>query len=397
MNITALSIIACLATLVGCAAAPVPPIPAPLLWQDQVFNYDAALATITKRDLFALDADLQALLKGSRLERASAQVRVNRLTALIYGPRFGVNGSKGSVFPYQMGHSSIAAETWRRKRGDCLSLLVLTYAIAKAMDLPATMQEVRVPQIVDRYGGVDYVAGHVNLLIKNGGRLQISDGFNFGNVVIDFEPQIGSQREGSALTEDAILARFYNNLAAEYLAAGQLDFAYAHFKAAIAADASFSPSYANLALVYKRQGLLPYAERLLRHAIALDDDNDIALASLHRLLQSQGRDSEAAQYAKLLEARREKNPYYWFGLGLNYFHQEDYRRAIAAFEQAAALSTGFEEVHRYLALAYLHMGDAQAPKMQAALVTKLTVGIKPPSVPVDAMVARKRMKKLYVD
>ena len=397
MNIKAFSIIACVATLAGCAAAPVAPIPAPLLWQDQAFNYDAKLVTITKHDLFALDADLQASLKGSRLERASAQVRGKRLTALIYGPQFGVNGSKGTAFPYQMGHSRIAAETWRQKRGDCLSLLVLTYAIAKAMDLPATMQEVRVPHIVDRYGGVDYVAGHVNLLIKNGGRLQISDGFSFGNVIIDFEPQIGSQREGSALTEDAILARFYNNLAAEYLAAGQLDLAYAHFKAAILTDANFSSSYANLAVVYKRQGLLPYAERLLRYAIALDDDNDTAVGALYRLLQSQGRDSEAAQYAKLLEARREKNPYYWFGLGLNYFQQEDYRRAISALEQAAALSTGFEEVHRYLALAYLRTGNAQAAKKQAAVVTALTVDGSPPGVPVEAMVARKRMKNLYGD
>ena len=74
MNFRTLSIIACVATclvtLAGCASAPVPPIPVHLLWQDKTFNYDAALVTITKRDLFALNADLQASLKGSRLERA---------------------------------------------------------------------------------------------------------------------------------------------------------------------------------------------------------------------------------------------------------------------------------------------------------------------------------------
>ena len=373
MNIKALAIVVCILGLGGCASVPVPPLPTQLLWQDQAFGYDPALVTVGKHDLFALDADLLATLKGGRLEKASAQTRVNRLTAILYGPR---HGAKIKEFPYETGHSSIAAETWRRKRGDCLSLLVLAYSIAKAMDLPATMQDVRVPPIFDRYGGVDYVAGHVNLLIKNGGRLQLVEGFGIGDVIIDFEPQIGSQRTGTALTEDGILARFYNNLAAEYLAEGKLDRAYAYFKAAILTDTDFAPSYANLALLYKRQGLLPNAERLLRHAIALNDEDDVAMRSLHQLLVSQGRDTEALSYAKLLEARREKNPYYWIGLGLDQFQKENYRQAVNSLEHAEALSTGFEEVHRYLAMAYLCIGNQEEANKQASVLAALTTAAR---------------------
>ena len=388
MNINALAVVVCVIGLGGCASVPVAPIPAQLLWQDQAFGYDPALVTVSKQELFALDADLLAALKGARLEKASAQTRVNRLTAMLYGPRY---GSKINEFPYETGHSSIAAETWRHKRGDCLSLLVLAYSIAKAMDLPVKMQDVRVPLIFDRYGGVDYVAGHVNLLVKNGGRLQLVEGFGIGDVIIDFEPQIGSQREGSALTEDGILARFYNNLAAEYLAEGKLNQAYAHFKAAILTDTEFAPSYANLALLYKRQGLLPNAERLLRHAIALNDEDDVAMRSLHQLLVSQGRDTEAAAYAKVLEARREKNPYYWIGLGLDHFQKENYRQAVSALEHAEALSTGFEEVHRYLAMAYLRSGNQLEATKQASVLATLTR-----EEPVAAAM-NKKIKKLPVN
>ncbi len=388
MNIKAFATVAGIALVSGCASGPpVPvsvPVPVQQLWQDQVFNYDPGLVTIGKKGLFALDPDLLTALKGFHLERASAQARVNRLTAIIYGPRY---GSKLAEFPYETGHSSIAAETWRRKRGDCLSLLVLAYSIAKAMDLPATMQEVRVPPIFDRYGGVDYVAGHVNLLIKSGGRLQLVEGFGIGDVIIDFEPQLGSHREGSAINEDAILARFYNNLAAEYMADGDLPRAYAHFKAAILTDGSFAPSYANLAVLYKRRGLLPSAERALRYAITLNDQDDIAMASLHELLLSQGRDSEAAAYARVLESRREKNPYYWIGLGVDQFNRENYRQAINALERAEALSTGFEEVHRYLALAYLRNGNQEDAKKQATMLASLTRDEASPAV------AKKKTKK----
>jgi Tfp pilus assembly protein PilF len=355
----------------GCSTVKVAPLAESELWQDEAFHYDPSRVTVDKKNLFALDADLLESLKGERMEKASAQKRVDRLTALLYGPR---DGRKIKAFPYDSGHSSIAADTWRRRRADCLSLNVLAYAIARAMDLPVQMQDVRVPMVIDRANGVDYVAGHVNLLIKNGGRLQLVEGFGIGDVIIDFEPQVGSRREGIALSEDAILARFYNNLAAEYLAEGKSDLAYAHFKAAILTDPSFSPGFGNLALLYKRQGLFDSAERLLRHAIALNIDDDVAMSSLHQLLLVQNRDAEAAVFAKLLDSRREQNPYYWIGMGIDHFRKEDFRRAINAFEHAEALSTGFEEVHRFLAMAYQRVGDAEQAKKQVAVLAALASG-----------------------
>src|SRR5437773_6865898 len=148
-----------------------------------------------------------------------------------------------------------------------------------------------------------------------------------GDVIIDFVPQVASRREGMALSDDGILARFYNNVAAEYLAQGDLALAYAHFKAAVLADPGYSPSYSNLAQLYIRKGFLQSAERLLLHAIALDDDADIALRSLHQLLVSQGRESEALKYTEILQARQEKDHYYWLGVGLDQLQRGNHRKA----------------------------------------------------------------------
>jgi Tfp pilus assembly protein PilF len=104
-------------------------------------------------------------------------------------------------------------------------------------------------------------------------------------MIIDFEPQVSSNREGQALSDNAILARFYNNIAVEHFVNGNHMLAYAHFKAAILADPGFPPSYSNLALLYQRAALLADTEQLLRLAVRLSDANVIPLTALHQLMR----------------------------------------------------------------------------------------------------------------
>ena len=236
------------------------------------------------------------------------------------------------------------------------------------------MQEVRVPVVFDRRGDVEFLNRHVNVLIRGVGDLYLMAGsMRSGDVIIDFEPQVASRREGMALSDDGILARFYNNVAAEYLAQGDLTLAYAHFKAAILVDPGYSPSYGNLAQLYIRKGFLQSAEQLLSHSIALNDDADIALRSLHQLLVSQGRESEALKYREILQARQEKDPYYWLGVGLHHLQGGYYRKAVSALEHAQALTKGFQEVHRYLAIAYWRAGKPIQAKKQLSVLASLMV------------------------
>ncbi len=365
MLLRALSIGGCFVVLAGCAAAPRAPLPAQLPWQDQAFDYDAALVSVGKRDLFQLEDALLTKLNDSSIQNSSAQYRLHYLVSILFGP-------KAKDFPYSGGHSTVAAETWRRKTGDCLSLTVLSYSLASALGMSVQMQEVRVPVVFDRRGNVEFLNRHVNVLIRGAGEVYLIAGsMRSGDMIIDFEPQVASRREGMALSDDGILARFYNNVAAEYLAQGDLALAYAHFKAAVLADPGYSPSYSNLAQLYIRKSFLPSAERLLLHAIALDDDADIALRSLHQLLVSQGRESEAVKYTEILQARQEKDPYYWLGVGLDQLQRGNYRKAISALEHAQELTRGFQEVHRYLAIAYWRAGKPSQAKNQLSMLASL--------------------------
>ncbi|MBL0122437.1 MAG: hypothetical protein IPP88_06785 [Betaproteobacteria bacterium] len=362
--------------LAGCASAPsvrIVAVPAHILWRDQEFHYDAAPVPVGIRELFALDAGLLSALEASGMKDASTQKRVDYLISLLFGP--GLN-----AFPYAGNESTIAAETWRARRGNCLSLSVLAYSIAKALNLPAQLQEVRVPQYFNRHGNVDFVERHVNVLIKNEARLHLKNGtMTSGNVVIDFEPQTGWLRAGFALSDESVLARYYNNVAADYFARDNLVPAYAWFKAAIQADEHYASSYSNLAQLYKRKGIADSAEQLLLHAIALDGTDDTPVRSMHQLLVAQGREDEGLKYANLLQARQEKNPYYWLGRGIDYLQGAKYVDAVSALERAEALTTGFDEVHRYLAIAYWRSGEQAKAQRQLTVLASLIAPNSPDS------------------
>lgn len=385
MWLKTMAVLGLLLYLGGCAVAPRTAAVPMALWQDQAFAYDASLVTVSRRSLFELDAELARSLREKDLANASLGTRIAALMSLVFGP-----GMK--AFAYAGGHSTVAAETWRNQRGDCLSLTVLSYALARTLDVPAHMQEVRVPVAFDRRGGVDFLNRHVNVLVHNDRALRLADhGLASGDLVIDFEPQIGSRRKGTALSDQAILARYFNNIASEHFAQGRDVLAYAHFKAAILAEPGYAASYSNLAQLYLRAGLALGAEALLMHALSLDDQADLALASLHGLLLTQGRDTEAARYQSLLRARRAQDPYYWLGLGLERLQQEQFADAVDALEHAQALTHGFEEVHRYLAIAYWRDGKLHKARDQLAVLSALDRN--DPSV---ALLSKKFMRQFEV-
>lgn len=362
-------IVACLLCLTACASAPpVAPPPSAMAWHDEGFAYDPSLVSVSKEDLFRLDPELALKLSDPALRRLSTAKRLDRLLAMLYGQDM-------RRFNYSGGHSTVASETWRRKSGDCLSLTVLAYAMARAMNMNAQMQEVPIPAVFDRRDQMDFLSQHVNVLFRHAGPLELTNGaMQSRDMIVDFEPEFGSRRVGETLSDEAVLARFYNNLAAEHLSKGAHVLAYAHFKAAIQADPSYAASYGNLALLYRGKGLVVEAEQMLRHAVTLSKQSYVPMNALHQLLQEQGRHDEAKAFATLLQTKRDTDPYYWIGLGLKHYQDGQFQQSIRALERAQSLTSGFEEVHRYLALAYWRAGDAGHANEQLALLRTLQPG-----------------------
>jgi tetratricopeptide (TPR) repeat protein len=369
MGTRALAAAMLLISFSGCSLAPRVPAPEDVVWMDEAFEYDAALVNVSAASLFALDdSQVRSLRSTPAATEGGPSGRRAYLLRLLFG-------SDMKAFTYAGGHSTVAAETWRNQRGDCLSLSVLSVALARMLNLQAEFQEVPVPVSFDRRGNVDFLNAHVNVLLRNDQPLQLSGPWlAAGAVVIDFGPSIGSRRIGTPLSDSAVLARFLNNVASERLAQRNHREAYAHYKAAIIAEPTYSASYNNLAQLYLIAGNTDGAEALLRRALLLNAANDLALDTLHRLLLSQDRIAEAHVYEQRLLERRDRDPYYWLGLGLERMRQAQYAEAVEALERAQGLTNGFGEVHRNLAIAYWYSGQRHKARDQLALLDALDPG-----------------------
>ncbi len=356
----------CMGLWAGCATSPPPTTTAPPeLWQDAAFAYEPGLVRVDEAALMRLDENLLQTLQSPRLQGASVERRVQYLLQTLVENR-------REPFAYAGGHSTVAAETWRLRRGDCLSLTVLAYAISQQLRLRTVIQEVPVPPLYDRRGGIDHRVDHVNLWVERETPQDVASMTSFkSGVVVDFEPSFGATRLGTALGARAILARYYNNLAAEHLVAGDTRLAYAHMRAAIETDPIYATAYVNLATIYAQQALWTGAERALRQALALQPNHDGALLGMARLLEQQGQYNAAQPYRDRLAQRQENDPYYWTNLGALRLQQGSPDRAAAALERAQELTTGFAEVHRYLAQAYLLQGKNDKVQEQLTLLAQI--------------------------
>ncbi|MCF8208982.1 MAG: hypothetical protein K9K38_06210 [Rhodoferax sp.] len=201
----------CTLLLAGCASARPPPLSAAKLWQDSFFRYQPGAVTETRAQLFALDPVLLGELRASVSRSPSLERRVETLIGKLYGPG-------GIRLDYESGHTTGAAETWRKQRCDCHSLTLLTYAITRALEIPAQMQAVRVPVAIDRRGGIDFINDHVNLFVpERSAALGQGRSAQAGGLIVDFEMQTGSRQRSTMLSEQEIVARYYNNRAAQAL------------------------------------------------------------------------------------------------------------------------------------------------------------------------------------
>ena len=354
------------ATSVATGSASKPNLPVP--WRDDSFAYAPELVRLKQADLFVLPPDLQEKIAGSVQAGSPTSARLKQMMVVLFGKDL-------LIYPYASGHSTAVAQTWNNKRGDCISITMLAYAVAKEMNIDAQMQEVYTPTLFDRRNHIDFINGHVNLLVKNSTEFEItSKTLSAHDFVIDFEPEQKVFLEGTALSEAAIAARFYNNLGAEYLANNQTALAYAYFKQAVLTDPRFEKSYTNLAQLYKSRQLLADAENMLLYALSIAPKSETTLHSLMELMAEQKRTSEQQYYATLLQESQKNDPYYWLAMGIDQLKQQRYKDAIASLKQAKQMTHGFDEVHANLALAYWRDQQPEKAREELAILAELQPG-----------------------
>ena len=352
--------------IAACATQqPAPSQPLGLL-DDSLFS--APAVRVSADDVFALSDGMRRYVH----EEMAPHVRALGPERALLNALYAKNQLK---LDYDTTMTRNAAEAFSVRSGNCLSLVIMTAAFARELNMVVRFHNVFVDDTWERSRDLYFFIGHVNLAVG----AKLSNGWNgsFGQswTTIDFLQ--GQDLKGQRLEvieEQRIVAMYMNNKAAEALARGRLDDAYAWVRGAIAQDSAFTAAYNTLGVVYQRQGALSHAERALRHALAREPGNLHAMGNLVLTLKRQERLGEAEALAAQLRRLQPAAPFVYFEQGLAALRDNNFAAASALFEREVNRRPEYHEFHFWLAIARLNLGDTASARehLRQALANSTT-------------------------
>ncbi len=345
--------------IAGCAGAPMAgPEPVEPLLHDEAFAPPAQ--PVRAEDVFAVSPAMARYLDGDLNRQIRRSGRQRALIDALYDREM-------LRLEYDSAVTRTASEAFEARSGNCLSLVIMTAAMAHHLDLPVTFQSVDVEDNWSRGQSLLLTAGHVNLVIGPRMLDRIGGLGNDSATTVDFlPPQDLRGRRVSVISPARVLAMFFNNRAAETLAQGDLDQAYAWARASMRQDPSFTSAPITLGVIYHRRGLAAAAEAAFRHALRAEPGNTQALADLAAVLASQGRQAEADQVQAQLARLESHPPFYFFELGRAAVQRGDFEAGRAWLQRELSRDPDYHEVHFWLAVAYAGLGDHRAAQRHLA-------------------------------
>ena len=347
-----------LSTLLLAACAQLPAMRAPEgVLHDELFA--APSRPIDAKGVFALSEPMRAYLRNELIAQQFKGPRQALIDAV----------SQGQLkLDYDTVNTRNAAEAFEAKAGNCLSLVILTAAFAKAMDIEVHYNSALFGDQWSRDSNVYFLNGHVNVTL---GKRPSDPKVAYDQsamMTIDFLP--GSDIRGLRsveVGEDTILAMYMNNRAAEALVRGKLDDAYWFAREGIRQSPEFPAVYNTLGVIYLRHGNPELAEPVFRSVLKSEPANSRALANLALTLGRLGREAEAAELDRQLARMEGDAPFHYLHAGLAAMEAGDFARARSLFRKEVRRSPEYHESHFWLGLAELRLGNIEEAKSEFSL------------------------------
>jgi len=358
------AVLACLLfVLLGGCASTLPSPPAQTLWRDAAFA--PPVRPVDPREAMALSPAMQQFVREELVPRVRASGGSQRVLVTALHSR------RQLRLEYDATITRTAAQAFDARAGNCLSLVLMTAAIAQELGMPVRYNRAVIDDVWSRGDGLYFLNGHVNLTL---GRRMNDAAMRYDSenrLTVDFLPPEELQGLRTVeISESTVLAMFLNNRAAEHLSAGALDEAYWHARAAILQEPGYGAAYNTLGVIYLRRGLADAAESSFRHLLAQQPQHREALANLVGLLQRAGPEAEAQPLRQMLAALEAVPPFHHFERGVAAMQQGRHAVARELFGRELRRSPDYHEFHFWYGLASLALGDEVAAGRHLALAAQ---------------------------
>lgn len=306
----------------GCAQAPVKQ--AAAIVEEPSLNLDAPelfgtpIATISEDELFAL-TDEQKRAFDKFLGHFMRQDTPPHEKVFDYLEK------STRQFDYRA-KTYTAAETLENLQGNCMSLAVLTTALAHHAAVDIRYQLVDSSPVF--YKDSDVVVKGLHVRSKLYQRPSASGGqyYTRSSLVVDYLPDDKTRFIGN-ISKNQFMALYFGNRAVEFLAQEKLAEAYWHTRRALEYVPDDAANLNTLAVLFKRAGSVERAEEVYQYGIARSADKLTLLKNYRLMLQAEGREQEAAAVAKQMAAFDDPSPFGWLDAANVAFNAGDYQEA----------------------------------------------------------------------
>ena len=309
------------------APVPVMPPPEPMPSPEQIMAVPPALR-----------AQLQRQVIG---DGGPGRQRMQRLVEFLFDP-------SGLGMTYATDATLTVAQAYQQRKANCLTFTLLTVALAREAGLDAHAQEIDDVVAWRVEDNVVYRFNHVNAQIAIG-RMRYTVDVARDEVLTRHQPE--------SISDQRLLALYYNNRAAELLADNQPDVAAPYMAMTLQLAPRYASGWANAGVLRLRQGDLRGAERDYLKALGFDPAHAGALFNLVTLYRDRGDGVRSARFQQRLEKVQMKDPYFQFLLAMDDERQGDYAGAVRHYRSAIHLYRGDSRFYAGLARVYLQLGE----------------------------------------
>ncbi|KAF1710079.1 transglutaminase [Pseudoxanthomonas kalamensis DSM 18571] len=288
----------------------------------------------------------------------SREQRLERLADFLFH-------EDGLGMTYEYDASYTVAEAFQTRRANCLTFTLLTVALAREAGLEAYGQQIEETLSWRQEANTVYRTNHVNAGVRIYQR-KLSVDVAQDSVIARNPPE--------RIADNRLLAHYYNNRAAELLAEGRMDAAWAYSVRSLELDPDYATSWSNAGVVQLRMGHGDEAERYYLHALSLQPSHEGTLFNLAAYYQRSEQTRKAASINRRLNAVQARDPFFQYVRASEYERQGNYADAVKYYKRAIDLYAGEHRFHFGLARAYLLMGDTRRASHALVRASELSQG-----------------------
>lgn len=273
----------------------------------------------------------------------------------------------GLDFKYDAGSTFHVRETFRQRRGNCLSFALLVVAIAREFGFEASFQNVINPIQWDRFGNLVVSIQHINVRVGADGRTYL----------VDLRPDViaGSNSKNLQVIDDErAFAQFYDTVGFYQLLQARPAEALQLMVLATKTDPTSAGAWANLAALQAHLGNLADARACFERSLRADPRGETALEGYVALLRRLGSEENlrmAAKYERRAQAVRDRNPYYQQCLAELAQERGDWPAAEKLWRRAIALKDDEPQFYEHWVAVLHQLGRDDAARRAATKLEKL--------------------------